>query len=91
MTIETTGTAVARSSGAGATADSVVGANCVVDTSAKGANSSATGMCQKAGSRVTVEATLGSIAAGSDTAGPTCTPMNGGRAKVTSPKGNCGG
>ena len=30
------------------------------------------------------------MAFGSDTSAPTCTPLNGGIAKVKSPMGNCG-
>ena len=84
------GKAKATSSGLKAEAVSAVDNVCSVKTNAKGANSMAVGECVNSGSVVTVEATKGSTAVGSDTAAPTCTPMNGGIAKVRSPMGNCG-
>ena len=84
------GKAKATSEGLSAAATSIVKDDCKVTTSAKGANSSALGVCTEAGSVVTVEATKGSTAEGSDTTVPVCTPMNGGIAKVRSPMGNCG-
>ena len=84
------GKAKATSSGLKAEAVSAVDNVCTVKTNAKGANSMAVGECINSGSVITVEATKGSTAVGSDTAAPTCTPMNGGIAKVRSPMGNCG-
>jgi hypothetical protein len=84
------GKAKATSSGLKAEAVSAVDNVCSVKTNAKGANSMAVGECINSGSVVSAEATKGSIAVGSDTAVPTCTPMNGGIAKVRSPMGNCG-
>ena len=84
------GKAKATSSGSKAEAVSAVDNVCTVKTNAKGANSMAVGECINSGSSVTVEATKGSTAVGSDTSAPTCTPMNGGIAKVRSPMGNCG-
>jgi hypothetical protein len=45
--------------------------------------------CEHAGSVVITEATRGSTAVDSDTAGPVCMPKNRGIAKVISPMGNC--
>ena len=57
---------------------------------ALGADSTAQATATENGSNVTALATKGSTAVGSDTAAPICTPMKGGKAKVTSPMGNCG-
>ena len=84
------GKAKATSSGLSASATAVAENNCKVTSTAKGANSSATGVCADSSSVITVEATKGSTAEGSDTATPVCTPKNGGIAKVRSPQGNCG-
>lgn len=84
------GKAKATSQGVSAEATSVVEDNCKVTTTAKGANSDAIGVCADAGSVITVEATKGSTAEGSDINPPVCMPMNGGIAKVRSPMGNCG-
>jgi hypothetical protein len=84
------GTANATANGTGSQAVSDVKANCIVTTTAKGDDSAAIGQCQNSGSTVTISATKGSQAEGSDTTAPICTPMNGGEAKVRSPGGNCG-
>lgn len=62
---------------------------CRATASGSGVGGNAEAACQKTGSVVTAVATKGSVAIGSDTAPPTCMPMNGGIAKVTSPMGNC--
>jgi hypothetical protein len=84
------GEARATSRGTGAEADSVVENVCNATSTAKGTDSMASALCQNSGSVVTAQATNGSTAIGSDTTPPTCTPMNGGTAKVRSPAGNCG-
>jgi hypothetical protein len=84
------GKAKATSEGLSAAATAVAQNNCKVTSTANGANSDATAVCADSGSVITVEATKGSSAQGSDTAPPVCTPMNGGVAKVRSPMGNCG-
>src|ERR1700722_1392710 len=56
---------------------------------ASGTDSLADASATKSGSEVTALATKGSTAIGSDAAPPTCTPKNGGVAKVKSPMGNC--
>jgi hypothetical protein len=63
---------------------------CKATATGSGTGSESGAVCENAGSVVTATATKGSIAEGSDTAQPTCTPKNGGEAKVTSPMGNCG-
>jgi hypothetical protein len=83
------GKAKATSSGSGAEAESTVEDVCKAESTAKGADSIASALCENSGSVVTAEATKGSTAVGSDTSPPTCTPMNGGIAKVRSPMGNC--
>ena len=83
------GKASATSDGTNAQAVSTVEDACKSTSNAKGANSIAVATCLNPGSVVSAEATNGSTAVGSDTAGPTCTPMNGGKAKVRSPMGNC--
>lgn len=83
------GNSKATSSGAHAQAVSTAEIDCKSTTTAKGANSTAVATCQDSGSVVTAEATNGSTAVGSDTAAPVCTPMNGGKAQVRSPMGNC--
>ena len=60
-----------------------------VTANASGLGGGAGASCEHAGSAVTTEATRGSTAIGSDTAGPVCMPKNGGIAKVISPMGNC--
>ena len=84
------GKAKATSNGTMATAVSSVEEACQAETNAKGANSTAVAECINPGSVVTAQATKGSTATGSDINPPTCTPMNGGIAKVRSPMGNCG-
>jgi hypothetical protein len=83
------GKAKATSNGSMTTAVSSVEEACQAETNAKGTNSTAVAECINPGSVVTAEATKGSTAVGSDTSPPTCTPMNGGIAKVRSPMGNC--
>jgi hypothetical protein len=88
-----TGMAKAKSSDR-ASAQAVVVGNCKVTVTAGGHDdedqSSAEGECKNAGSVVTVEATGGSFAQGSDTKPPICeTPLKGGTARVRSPDGNC--
>jgi hypothetical protein len=70
-----------------ATADASSGTQ--AKATAMGTNSDAEASCENSGCSVTALATNGSTAIGSDTAAPTCTPKNGGKAKVTSPMGNC--
>jgi hypothetical protein len=84
------GMAKAISSGR-ATAQAVVSGNCYVTANASGnVDDSAVGACQNSGSVVTVEATGGAFAQGSDTTPPVCrTPLKGGKAKVRSPGGDC--
>lgn len=62
---------------------------CKATAFGSGVGGNAEAGCQNSGSVVSAVATKGSVAIGSDTAPPTCTPMNGGIAKVTSPMGNC--
>jgi hypothetical protein len=89
VTLAGGGKAKATSNGSMANAVSSVEEACQAETNAKGANSSAVAQCIHSGSVVTAEATKGSIAVGSDINPPTCTPKNGGIAKVRSPMGNC--
>lgn len=84
------GTAKAAANGADSEADADAEVNCNVKSTATGAESEALGACFDSGSVVTVEATKGSTANGSDIADPICTPTNGGIARVRSPFGNCG-
>ena len=65
-------------------------AGCKATATGSGAGGEAEAECENPGSAVTATATKGSTAIGSDTAPPTCTRVNGGIAKVRSPKGNCG-
>jgi len=83
------GKAKATSNGSMATAVSTVEEACQAETNAKGTNSTAVAECIHSSSVVTAEATKGSVAVGSDINPPTCTPKNGGIAKVRSPMGNC--
>ncbi len=64
-------------------------AKCKATATGSGTGGDAEAYCENTGSVVTAVATKGSIAIGSDTALPTCTPMNGGIARVKSPMGNC--
>jgi hypothetical protein len=83
------GKANATSSGSGAQAEAIAETTCKAQSTSKGTSSIASAQCQNSGTVVTVEATNGSTAIGSDSSPPTCTPMNGGIAKVRSPMGNC--
>jgi len=87
-TFVTDGTGKATASD-GAEAVAGTDAPCKATASASGAGGEASAGCSKAGSVVTVKATKGSFASGSDTAAPVCTPKNGGIAKVSSPMGDC--
>lgn len=67
-------------------------ANASADCSAKATadtKGEADASCGGGGSVVTVEATGGAIAQGSDSMAPVCNTSAGGTAKVTSPMGNC--
>ncbi len=64
-------------------------AKCKATAISSGAGGNAEAVCENPGSVVTAVASKGSIAIGSDTTAPTCTPMNGGVAKVRSPMGDC--
>jgi hypothetical protein len=63
---------------------------CTATANGSGAGGEAYASCENTGSVVTAVSTKGSKAIGYDTMPPTCTPMNGGIAKVRSPMGNCG-
>lgn len=74
----------------GAQAVAMAAVVCKVRATASGAGSFGQATCSKAGSVITVEATKGSTAEGSDTNSPICKRSHGGVAKVRSPAGNCG-
>jgi hypothetical protein len=74
----------------GGSAAAQVEADCKVQASASGSGSIAEGTCTLADSVITVQATKGSQAIGSDVNPPMCTPVDGGIAKVRSPMGDCG-
>jgi hypothetical protein len=82
--------ATARNTGTSFGAEAAAEAACKATANSNGAGSLAFAECTIGGSSVSAHATRGSTAAGSDIAPPTCTPMNGGIAKVRSPMGNCG-
>jgi hypothetical protein len=84
------GTASATAHGKTSNSSATVSDNCEVTTIADGFHSSAMGDCRNPGSIVTVKATNGSSASGSDANAPVCHPVNGGIARVRSPAGNCG-
>jgi hypothetical protein len=86
---ENSGNAKAKATGA-AEATATAEASCKANATADADGSVAGVACSQQGSSVSAEATKGSKAIGSDTSTPTCTPMNGGIAKVKSPMGNCG-
>ena len=87
---ENSGKAKAKASGA-AEAQATAEASCKANATADADGSVAGAACTQHGSSVSAQATKkGSRAIGSDTSTPTCTPMNGGIAKVKSPTGNCG-
>jgi hypothetical protein len=77
----------AKGDNADATAEAGAGSNAQATASGTGSEAEAT--AEETASNVTALATNGSIAIGSDTATPTCTRKNGGKAVVTSPMGNC--
>ena len=64
------------------------GSNCRTKATAD-TKGEADASCGSNGSDVTVEATGGAIAQGSDSMAPVCNTSAGGTAKVTSPMGNC--
>ena len=74
----------------GAQAVAMAAVQCKVRATASGSGSFGQAACSNAGSVITVEATKGSTAEGSDTKPPTCQRSHGGVAKVRSPGGNCG-
>ena len=81
--------AVSSASGTDADATAEAASGSEAEATAKGTGSDAQAYAEETGSEVTALATKGSTAIGSDTSPPTCTPKNGGKAKVTSPMGNC--
>jgi hypothetical protein len=76
--------------GRGGQAVAVATVKCTAEANASGLGSFGHASCSKVGSLITVEATKGSFAEGSDTKTPLCKRVNGGVAKVRSPAGNCG-
>ena len=78
----------AKGNHSSAVAEAANGRN--AQATASGTGSEAEAFALEAKSNVTALATKGSTAIGSDTAAPICTPKKGGKAKVTSPMGNCG-
>ncbi len=74
----------------GAQAVAMATVECQVRATAIGSGSFGQATCSKAGTVVTVQATRGSTAEGSDTKAPTCKRLHGGISKVRSPAGNCG-
>src|SRR5215469_14266612 len=81
--------AVSSAKGMDSFADATAANGSNAHATASGTDSDAEADAEQTGTNVTALATKGSVAIGSDTNPPTCTPKNGGKAKVTSPMGNC--
>jgi hypothetical protein len=86
----TAGGSAEASAKKGAQAVAMAAVQCKVRASAADLGSFGQASCSNLGSVITVEATKGSTAEGSDTKPPSCKRVNGGIAKVRSPGGNCG-